>query len=82
MIATTTKNGQMVRLSAEFHIDTGTLEYTVYCKGKTFCFEDFAPAARIYKDLSRLIEDGLDLKARLGHLVNGARLLGFTVKEV
>ena len=82
MIATTTKNGQMVRLSADFHIDTGTVEYTVYCKGKTFCFNTFGPAATVYKSLSNRIGSENFTDAFLRNLVAGARAMGFTVKEV
>jgi len=46
MIAMTTNNGKSVRLSADYHLDTEQVFYTVYCAGCTFEFNDFAPAAR------------------------------------
>ena len=79
MIATTTKNGRCVRLSADFQIDTETVEYKVYCTGIEFIFPDFAPAARIYKDLSRIIEDGRKPDDRVIHLATSARLMGYKV---
>ena len=81
MIAMTTKNGMCVRLSADFHIDTETVEYKVYCAGTRFIFPDFAPAARVYKELSRLIEDGMKLNDRVIRLTSAARLMGYTVEE-
>lgn len=81
MIAMTTNNGKSVRLSADYHLDTEQVFYTVYCAGCTFKFNEFAPAARVYKKLSNRIEDG-DIKDVLRNLVNGARAMGYVVKEV
>lgn len=82
IIATTVKNCVTVRLSSDFQIDVEKVYYTVYCEGYTFEFGDFGPAARVYKNLSEAIENGGDVEARLNTLVKGARVLGFTVKEV
>ena len=84
MIATTSKNGKTVRLDAEYHIDIAKAYYTVWCEGVELEFDMFAPAARVYKDLSLLIEDGMDFTARLKGHIRAARLLGYKVsgKEV
>lgn len=82
MIAMTSKGGKMVRLSADFDIDTEKAHFTVYCKGITFEFGEFAPAARVYKTLSREIDEGCDIAVRLQNLVKGARAMGYSVKEV
>lgn len=81
MIAMTTKNGKTVRLDADYHIDTGMAEYKVYCAGTRFIFPDFAPAARVYKDLSRIIEDGGKPNDRVIRLTTAARLMGYKVEE-
>lgn len=90
MIATTIKNGKCVRLTADYHIDTGTVNYEVYCFGfdktraasVTFEFSHFSPAAKVYKSISSRIEDGNFTDAFLKNLVAGARAMGYTVKEV
>lgn len=82
MIAATSKNGKSVRLNASYFLDTERAYYEVSCSGTRFEFNAFGPAARVYKKLSEVIEDGGDVEARLKTLVNGARVLGFTVKEV
>ena len=79
MIATTTKKGQMVRLTADYQLDVEKAVYTVYCNGTEFEFPDFAPAARVYK-LSRRIEEETPVGARLDNLVKAARALGYTVR--
>ena len=81
MIATTTKNGKSVRISAEFHLDTEKVYYTVYCEGCTFEFNDFAPAARVYKALSARIEAGMKFDIMLKNLVSAARAMGYIVRE-
>lgn len=81
MIACTSKNGQSVRLSAEYWVDVGHVYYNVHCNGAMFEFKDFAPAASVYRTLSRKIEDGMDISTLLKNLVKGARILGLTVKE-
>ena len=81
MIATTTKNGKSVRISAEFHLDTEQVYYTVYCAGRTFEFNDFAPAARVYKALSARIEAGMKFDLMLKNLVSAARTMGYIVRE-
>lgn len=81
MIATTTKNGQMVRLTADYQLDVEKAVYTVYCNGTEFEFIDFAPAARVYKQLSRRIEEETPIGALLDNLVKAARALGYTVTE-
>jgi hypothetical protein len=43
-------------------------------------FDMFPPAARIYNDLSRLIDDGADITARLKGHIRAARLLGYNVR--
>ena len=80
MIATTTNNGKSVRLSADYHLDTEQVFYTVYCAGCTFEFNEFAPAAHVYKKLSNRIDDG-DIKDVLRNLVNGARAMGYIVRK-
>ena len=82
MIAATTKNGKSVRLSADFHLDVEKVYYSVMCGGYTFEFNEFAPAARVYKTLSNRIEGGNDIKDVLRNLVNGARAMGYVVKGV
>ena len=81
MIAMTTKNGKSVRISADFHLDTEQVYYTVYCEGCTFEFNDFAPAARVYKDLSARIESGMTFDIMLKNLVSAARMMGYTVRN-
>ena len=81
MIAMTVKNGNSVRLTADHHIDTERVDYEVYSEGYTFRFADFAPAARVYKDLSRLIEGGENPNMHLKRLASGARVMGYEVKE-
>ena len=80
MIATTTKNGQMVRLTADYQIDVEKAVYNVYCNARKCEFSDFAPAARVYKQLSRRIEEGAPVGALLDNLVKAARALGYTVR--
>ena len=80
MIAMTNKNGKSVRLSADFHLDTEKAYYTVYCSGVKFVFPDFAPAARVYKTLSRRIEGEKFTVPCLMNLVSGARALGYNVQ--
>ena len=82
MIAVTSKNGNSVRLDADLQLDTEQAYYEVSCSGTRFEFKEFGPAARVYKKLSEAIENGGDVEARLKTLVKGARVLGFTVKEV
>ena len=82
MIAMTSKNGKCVRLSADFHVDTEKVYYTVYCSGTTFEFCEFAPAARVYKTLSKRIEGEEDFSCCLQNLVKAAKMLGYSVKEV
>lgn len=82
MIATTTKNGKSVRISADFHLDAEQVYYTVYCAGCAFEFNDFAPAARVYKKLSDRIEAGITIDVLLKNLVTAARTMGYSVKEV
>ena len=81
MIAMTTKNGKTVRLSADYHLDTENVYYTVYCDGCTFEFSDFAPAARVYKKLSSRIEAGVIVDLLLRNLVSAARTMGYTVRK-
>ena len=81
MIATTTKNGKSVRLSADFHLDTEQVYYTVYCSGCTFEFNDFAPAARVYKTLSARIEAGMTFDILLKNLMSAARAMGYIVRK-
>ena len=82
MIAQTTKNGITVRLSADYQIDVGMAYYYVNCHGVTMEFRDFATAARVYKELSKRIEEGTEIESILRRLVEAARLLGHTVREV
>ncbi len=81
MIATTTKNGKSVRISADYHLDTEQVFYTVYCAGCTFEFNDFAPAARVYKALSNRIEAGMAFDIMLQNLVSAARAMGYVVRK-
>ena len=81
MIAVTTKNCNTVRISADYHLDTAKVYYHVYCHGKTFEFEEFAPAANVYKKLSERIENGEDFKCLLKNLVSAARAMGYKVQE-
>ena len=81
MIASTSKNGMLVRLSADYHLDVEKVYYTVYCNGCTFEFEDFAPAARAYKLLSSRIEAGMTISDALRNLVSAARAFGYTVRK-
>lgn len=82
MIAMTNKNGKSVRLTADFHLDTETVYYKVYCDGVTFEFKDFAPAANVYKTLSDRIESGNYTDNSLKNLVSAARGLGYKVMGV
>ena len=77
MISMTTKNGNVVRLSADYQLDVETVEYSVSCGRYVFYFPYFKPAAKVYKELSRRIEDGLDISDYLECLVNSAHNLGF-----
>lgn len=81
MIAMTTNNGKSVRLSADFHLDTEQVFYTVYCAGCTFEFNEFAPAARVYKALSARIEAGMTFDIMLKNLVSAARTMGYVVRK-
>lgn len=82
MIAQTIKNGDAVRLSAEYRIDVGVAYYYVNCHGVTMEFSDFATAANVYRNIARRIEEGTETKSILRRLVDAARLLGNTVEEV
>lgn len=82
MIATTVKNGKSVSLSADFHLDVEKVYYTVKCDGCTFEFEDFAPAAKVYKTLSARIEASMTISDALRNLVSAARAFGYTVRKV
>lgn len=82
MIATTIKGTWCVRLSADYNIDTETVNYEVYCAGITFEFPNFAPAARVYKNLSDRIEGKTFTVDCINDLVKGARALGYKVTEV
>lgn len=82
MIAQTTKNGNTVRLSADFWIDVGKVYYEVYSNGTRFTFEDFAPAANVYKRLSFALENNPTGYAQvLIKLTESARMMGYTVSE-
>lgn len=81
MIAQTIKNGNSVRLSADYHVDTEKVYFTVNCSGTTFEFCEFAPAARVYKTLSKRIEGDEGFSCCLQNLVKAARVLGYSVKE-
>lgn len=80
MISMTNKYGKTVRLSADYHLDTAKAYYYVWCDGTELEFDMFPPAARVYNDLSRLIEDGADITARLKGHIRAARLLGYNVR--
>lgn len=86
-IARTMKNGKTVCLYADCHLDTETAYYIVSCNGTRFEFKDFAPAARVYKEISRVIEDdyntemGRTLEGVLSSLARSARALGYKVEE-
>ena len=82
MIAMTTKNGKSVRLTADYNLDTATVNYEVYCAGVTFEFDHFGPAAVVYKSLSNRIEGETFTSECLRNLVKGARAMGYNVKEV
>lgn len=82
MIAQTVKNGDAVRLSADYQIEVGMAYYYVNCHGVTMEFHDFATAANVYKNISKRIEEGTETKSILRRLVEAARLLGHTVREV
>lgn len=83
MIAMTSKNGKSVRLSADFHLDTEKVFYSVYSGGTTFEFPDFEPAARVYKSISKRIESEDEFLASHIHtLAYASRTLGYSVKEV
>ena len=82
MIAKTTKNGRTVTLRANYMLDVGKVYYEVCCALKTFEFEDFATAANVYKNISKRIEEGTEIESILRRLVEAARLLGHTVREV
>lgn len=82
MIAQTTKNGITVRLSAEYHTDVGIAYYYVTHRGVTMEFRDFATAANVYRNIARRIEEGTETESILRRLVDAARLLGHTVREV
>lgn len=81
MIAMTTKNGKTVRLSADHFVDTGTVVYFVYAGGYCFRFHDFKTAARVYKDLSKTVEEGSSLTMHLKRVASAARMLGYPVDE-
>lgn len=82
MIAKTVKNGDAVRLSADYQIEVGMAYYYVNCHGVTMEFRDFATAANVYKNISKRIEEGTETNSILRRLADAARLLGYTVKEV
>lgn len=82
MIATTSKNGKSVRLTADYNIDTETVNYEVYCAGVTFEFDHFDSAAKVYMSISGRIEDGYFTDAFLKNLITWVRAMGYTVKEV
>ena len=81
MIAMTTKNGKTVRLEADYDLDMGTVYYYVECGKVRFEFNHFSPAAKVYKNLSRLIDGGWFTEANLENLVEGARAMGYKVTE-
>lgn len=80
MIAMTTKNGNVVRLSANYHLDRNEAEYKVFCNGTEICYKHFAQASEIYNDLSKAIEDGKDPAEKLGYRVKAAQIFGDTVR--
>ena len=82
MIAMTVKNGRCVRLTADYHLDTATAYYRVYCGGVTFEFDHFGPAVVVYNKLSSRIESETFTTECLRNLVKAAREMGYTVKEV
>ena len=81
MIAMTNKNGKRVRLSADFQFDTGKAYFRVCCEGVIFEFDQFGPAAKVYKSLSKRLEDENFTDTYLKNLVAGARAMGYCVKE-
>lgn len=80
MIAMTSKNGNLARLYADFHLDTANVCFYVTCGKVRFEFPDFAPAARVYKTLSERIESENLTDACIKNLVAGARALGYNVE--
>lgn len=90
MIAQTIKNGKSVCLSADYHVDTEKVYFTVCCFSfdkdrfrTTFEFCEFAPAARVYKSISKRIESEDEFLASHIHtLAYASRSLGYSVKEV
>ena len=80
MIATTTKNGKCVRLTADYHLDTETVYYYVVCGKVRFEFNHFGPAAHVYKNLSRMIDGGWLAEANLNKIVEAARAMGYSVE--
>ena len=81
MIASTIKNGKTVRLSADYFVDTGTVVYSVYAGGYFFRFHDFKTAARVYKDLSKTLEEESSLTMHLKRVASAARTMGYPVEE-
>lgn len=92
MIAMTVNNGVSVRLTADYNIDTETVNYEVHCfcfnrSGSesfhtTFEFNHFGPAAKVYKSIGRRVEGGEFTDTYLKNLVAGAKAMGYIVMEV
>ena len=80
MIAVTSKGENCVWLTSEYHVDLEKAEYSVYCNGTEFQFGDFAPAARSYKALSKVIEEEGDPTDIVRGMMKAARAFGYAVK--
>ena len=88
MIACTIKNGFSVKLEAQYDVSVGTATYVVTVVGLPPCemytkmeFNNFAPAANVYKTMSEVVENEGRVADRLKTVVHGSRALGYHVME-
>ena len=69
MIAMCTKNGKMVRLSANYDFEKETASYEVTYEVTHLYFGDFKHAVILYKSLCKEVEMGCDMDKRMKTLV-------------
>ena len=82
------KNGFSVKLDAQYDVSVGTATYVVTVAGPTPCeiytkmeFNNFLPAANVYKTMREVVENDGRVADRLNAVVRGARVLGYHVME-
>lgn len=82
MIAMINHNGNMARFSVDHDIALEKVDYRIYCQGRTIHFSDFTMAARAYKRLVRVIEEGCNALDVVKRLVSAAEMFGLKVEGV